>query len=219
MPRIKETTVYQFDELPTEAAKNKAREWLREGEQQDFDPEYEYYETAAKLLGITLDERKTGTTRGGKDIYQSDIRWSGFYSPGDGASFVGRYEFAPGCAEAIRKEFPTNTALHQIADDLTVLFARRKLLGKSGIKAKITVDDGREVHKYAMGLEWTVSGDNEDEEISGDEEKALLEAMRDFAGWIYKSLEEEWDYRLSDGQIDESMRANEYEFDEDGDRA
>jgi hypothetical protein len=34
--------------------------------------------------------------------------------------------------------------------------------------------------------------------------------------WIYKSLETEWDYLSSDEQIIETIQANEWEFDENG---
>ena len=43
--------VYTFDQLSKEA-KERARASWREQESQDFEPEYESYETAAKLLGI-----------------------------------------------------------------------------------------------------------------------------------------------------------------------
>jgi hypothetical protein len=212
------STVYHFDELPTERAKEKARDWFRECEQNNFDPEFEWYETAAKLLGITFAD-KTFQTVGGKTGYESDIRYSGFSSQGDGASFVGKYEFAPGCAEAIREEFPKGTVLHTIADDLTVLFVARKLQGKSGITARVTQNDHHYVHANTMRLDDVVAGENEDEEISADEEETILEAMRDFANWIYAGIEADWNWMLEDEQVDEGMRANEYEFDEDGHRA
>jgi predicted DNA-binding protein len=36
--------------------------------------------------------------------------------------------------------------------------------------------------------------------------------MRDFADWIYKGLEAEYDYRLSDENIDERIGDGEYQF-------
>ena len=44
-------------------------------------------------------------------------------------------------------------------------------------------------------------------------ETLLLDLMRDFARWIYKGLEEEYDYRLSDENIDERIGHGEYQFD------
>ena len=40
--------------------------------------------------------------------------------------------------------------------------------------------------------------------------------LKDFAKWIYTRLDTEWDYAMSDEQIDDSIRANEYEFTEGG---
>jgi hypothetical protein len=37
--------------------------------------------------------------------------------------------------------------------------------------------------------------------------------------WIYRQLEREYDYQNADAQVDENIRANEYEFYEDGKRA
>ena len=48
---------------------------------------------------------------------------------------------------------------------------------------------------------------------------ALAELLRDFMTWIYRQLETEHDYQLSDETVDESIRANEYEFTESGKRA
>jgi hypothetical protein len=53
----------------------------------------------------------------------------------------------------------------------------------------------------------------------GEDEETLIELARDFMNWIYKQLEKEWEYQNSDEQVEESIRANEYEFLEDGTRA
>jgi hypothetical protein len=209
--------LYQFNELQLKQAKERAREWMREGNSEDFDPEFEQFETAAKLLGIDLDSRAI-QTHGGKTRYEPHILYSGFSSPGDGASFVGTYEFNPGCSEAIREEFggdgDMNTRLHEIADGLTTLHVGWKLLGKSPGTVKIT-QDGRGVHKYTMGLEMS----DANEALTCDDEQALLKLMRDFADWIYRSLEAEYEWLMSNEAIDESLEANEYEFTEDGERA
>jgi hypothetical protein len=64
-----------------------------------------------------------------------------------------------------------------------------------------------------------VTDDQTGEGVEGDWqeiETRLIDLMRDFARWIYKSLEQEYDYRLSDEAIDESL--GQYEFDEDGEQ-
>ena len=53
----------------------------------------------------------------------------------------------------------------------------------------------------------------------GAAESDITQLMRDFADWIYRQLEAEYEYQNSDEQVIESIRCNEYEFDEQGERA
>lgn len=204
--RTIEVKLFQFDELSDEA-KEKARDWYREGD--EFRPLFEPFETAAKLLGITL-----GTTQiplmNGKTRQETDIRYSGFSSQGDGASFVGSYEYAKGCSKAVRQEFGTDNTLLAIADGLTALQR------KHGYKlvATITAGSSHYVHKYTMDVSFD-NLDHEQEDIYAE----MLSLMRDFAQWIYDGLRDEYDYQTSDEAVDENITANEYEFHEDGSRA
>lgn len=210
--RTVEVKLFQFDEL-SDAAKEKARDWYREGN--DFDPEFESFETAAKLLGISIASRDV-PLMSGKMRQEPDIRYSGFSSQGDGASFVGSYEFAKGCSKAIRAEFPEDKTLHRIADALTVLQSRKVLAFQSRepITANIT-QSGNSVHKYTMDIEL----DEGTVYLSEDETKELLELMRDFAQWIYDALEADYNYQQEDEVVDDNILANEYEFTEEGERA
>lgn len=210
--RTVEVKVFQFDEL-SDAAKEKARDWYKEGN--DFDPEFESFETAAKLLGITFGTR-TVSLMSGKTREETDIRYSGFSSQGDGASFVGSYEFAKGCSKAIRNEFPEDKTLHHIADALTVLQSRKVLAFQSREPITATIkQSGHYSHKYTMDIEL----DEGTVYMSDDETKELLELMRDFAQWIYDALEAEYDYQQKDETVDDNIIANEYEFTEEGERA
>jgi tRNA A37 threonylcarbamoyladenosine dehydratase len=53
-------------------------------------------------------------------------------------------------------------------------------------------------------------------DCAADDEDTIAEALRDLMRWIYKSLEAEHDYLMSDECVDETIRANEYVFDENG---
>lgn len=213
--RTIEVKLFQFDEL-SDSAKEKAREWYREGNPNDLlDNMLESFETAAELLGITFESR-TVSLMNGKTRQESDIRYSGFSSQGDGASFGGSFEFAKGCSKAIRAEFSEDKTLHRIADELTVLQSR-KVLGSQNcepITAKIT-QSGSYFH---MDVEI-----NEDEDgetiLQGEDADTFRDLMRDFAQWIYDSLEAEHDYQNSNEVVDENILGNEYEFDEEGERA
>jgi hypothetical protein len=110
----------------------------------------------------------------------------------------------------MRDEFPTETGLHTIADTLDALQNGYKLLTGHRINAIITQEDNRYCHKYAMGID---SEDSETgEPVDLELETKILELMRDFAEWIYRSLQAEWDYRLSNESIEETIRINEYKF-------
>jgi hypothetical protein len=179
---------------------------MRDYEIEDFgqDTEFLYYSAlaAAKILGIEFDTSK----RDGPDIH-----WSGFSSQGDGLSFVGSYSHSPNSPARIREEFGTDTALHAIADGLDAIQNGFRLLTGHRINARIT-QDGRGVHKMSMSV--TVEDAETGDELEDVEpEDKILELMRDFAEWIYKSLEQEYDYRLSDENIEERIGDGEYQFD------
>ena len=55
-------------------------------------------------------------------------------------------------------------------------------------------------------------------EVTQEDAEEVTQLMRDFANWIYKALELEYEWRNSDEQVDESILSNEYEFDEEGKR-
>ena len=44
----------------------------------------------------------------------------------------------------------------------------------------------------------------------------MIELLRDYMHWIYKRLNAESDYMMSDEAITETIEANEYEFTVDG---
>lgn len=56
------------------------------------------------------------------------------------------------------------------------------------------------------------------QDMTGDAEDAIIEAMRDLARWLYGQLEREWNYLTSDATVDEAILANGYTFTEDGRR-
>jgi hypothetical protein len=207
--KIVEVKLYQFDEL-SDKAKEKARDWFRSVD--DFDANYEPAETAAKLLGIEFGVR-TISLMSGKTRQEVDIRYSGFSSQGDGASFTGTYSYRKGCSKAIRAEFGKDDELYRITDELTALQK------KHGYKLHTTItQSGRDVHKYTMDTA-TIIDTPAQKEVEQRYAEGMLGLMRDFAQWIYDGLEEEYNYRQSDEAVDEDIRANEYDFREDGRRS
>ena len=53
---------------------------------------------------------------------------------------------------------------------------------------------------------------------TADAEEAVAEAIRDLARWLYRQLEQEYDYQMSNEVVDEGIVANGYMFTEAGSR-
>lgn len=60
---------------------------------------------------------------------------------------------------------------------------------------------------------------SDEREVTDDQEEEITQLMRDFADWIYDQLCKEDEWLNSDECIDDNIRANEYEFTINGDRA
>lgn len=211
--RTVETEVYKFDEL-SDRAKEKARDWYRQTalDYDWYDSVYEDAATCGNILGIDLNQKPVKLMGGGTRCDPA-IYFSGFSSQGDGACFEGTYSYAKGAAKKIREHAPQDTELHRIADELQALQRRYFYSLEATMKHR-----GHYSHSHCMEFTVTAERDNLPP-LTGDAEDALPELMRDFADWIYSQLEKEYEWLMSDEQVDESIRANEYEFEEDGSRA
>lgn len=207
--RIKETKVYQFDELDDEA-KEKARQWYREGclDYDWWEYVYEDAATIADLMGIEL-RTKPVKLMGGGTRYDPCIYFSGFSSQGDGACFEGTYSYAKGCVKAVKSHAPQDKELHRIVEELAAI---QKRYGYQ-LFARIT-HAGWYCHSGTMD----VDVDWERGEVKDDDYLEVKQLLRDFADWIYDQLRQEYEYRMSDEVVDEEIRLNEYEFDEHGNR-
>ena len=208
MPQKIETTVYTFDEL-NERAKETARDWMRECASEFFSDDaemlYDDFQACAACLGIAFSSHSVklmnGTTRQAPDIF-----WSGFSSQGDGASFAGSYSYVKGAPKAIRAHAPQDKELMRIADELQALQRTHAYR----ITAGIHQGRGNYSHAYSMKIDT--------EYCDYATAEAVSECLRDFANWMYRQLEAEYDYRLSNESIDDGIRANEYTFTDDGKR-
>lgn len=214
MPHVIEKTVYQFNEL-NDKAKEKARDWWRGCENQDFDTKflYEDFERMGKLIGIEFKPRPVklmnGSTR-----YEPTIWWSGFSSQGDGACFEGSYSYAKDAEKALIKETGgTEHELIKIAKELALI--QRRYFYRLEATVKHT---GHYYHEHSTEIEVFDREDNY-RVINDGIASRLKECLRDFMRWMYRSLEKEYEYRMSDEQVDEAITSNEYEFDEEGRRS
>lgn len=210
MVRIVETPVYTFDEL-SDDAKERARDWYREGIESEELTDYDDWETIAEILGVEF-KRHDVQLMGGGTRSDPCIYWSGFSSQGDGASFEGRYSYAVTAPDKIRDHAPEDATLHHIADALETVQEQHGYR----LAARIT-QSGNYSHSGTMRVD-VYDSDDESRDI-GDAEAAITRELRRFADWIYQQLDAQNDYLTSDEQVDESILANGYEFTADGSRS
>lgn len=213
MPVTVTKTLYPFEELSSRAKEN-ARDWWRELEQMDFDTDFVIGDAqhVGAILGIELDSKPVkllnGDTRHAPTVY-----WSGFSSQGDGACFEGRYRYAKGAPKAIRAYAPEDTRLHAIADNLQAI--QRKAFYHLEARCQ---HRGRYYHSNCMQVDVEHSEDSYRALPEGAHD-TVTEALRDFADWIYRQLEAEYEWRMANEQVNDAITANEYTFDENGRRA
>lgn len=201
-------TVYKFSEL-SESAKHKAIERYRDsnaGSGDNFWSEHlleTEFPTIASGLGWTIAKPKG---RSGLAIY-----WSGFWSQGDGLAFEGVWRAADIDTLALRKVYAVNKrskAYQHLtpverhhADELHSLIDRYAAIKKAGRTAYADATTRR-------GNRGTVSATSREEEHQ--------DLYDDLCHYFYKQLEREYEYQTSDESIAETLEANEYEFDEEG---
>ncbi len=207
--RVMTTAVYVFDEL-SDKAKEKAREWYREGI--NFDAEYSEFpiedaKTIGAMLGIEIDR----------------VLYEGFGSQGNGACFEGTYRYNPDAVKQLRENIGGEDLpiMERIAGNLETAAK----MGEEGFSVSVT-HSGRYCHENSVEFEWDnfftpleVDGNNvKVEKNQAEAYYAIRDELRSFMRWIYRALEKEYQWVNSDESVDENIVANEYEFTEDGKR-
>ena len=210
MPHVIEKTVFTFSEL-SDRAKEKARNWYREGalDYDWWDSIYEDANAIAKLIGIDL-ETRTFKRMNGTTGHAPNIQFSGFCSQGDGACFEGSYRYAKGALKAVKGYAPLDTELHRITQELQDAQSRCLY----GLVATVR-HAGRYSHEHSVSIDVETA---EGASVSKVVEEQVTEALRDFCRWIYRQLEKEYEYQMADAQVDNAIITNEYTFNENGRR-
>ncbi len=229
MSRTVSKTVFKYEELDKKA-KEKARDWFREGgfDYDWWDSTYEDVVTIAALFGLTISTRVQKYHVMGRDgkpgrdgqTTETNIMFSGFWSQGDGACFEGSYEYKADAIDAVKEYAPRDTTLLSIVSDLQ---AEQLALGNR-VAFNIT-HTGHYCHERSMTMElveeyYDAEGEAlpDDKVISWQQAKPVEECLIRFANWIYRRLEEEYEYLNSDETVADNIEANEYEFEIDGTR-
>lgn len=196
--RIIETKIYHFEELSPKAkekAIQNARECL------EFSDYSSYIIDDAKAIAILM----------GWNI--SEVRYSGFYSQGDGAMFVGTMHHNTNhqwlCSTS--SYAPTDTDLHDIATRWHILQQSNEFALSADVR-----HSGRYSHEYCTEFDCFDSRTEDGYGELTETEDKIKEIARDFMRWIYKQLEDEYEFQTSDGMLRELLDTNDCEFTEDG---
>lgn len=186
--RTENINIYQFDELSDEA-KNKARDWWRNG--YEFDVSY------------VLDNFKAEMEEFGVEV--SKFTYSVSYSQRDGAGF----DYEINLLEWLKVNAPKKSymLIRRLLKENKIANAMRGTQGFNWQNA--THYNGVEVYDdFHVSARMTVY-------IEGFEAD-IFKWMENKADDLYSRIRDELDYMHSDDHIDECLRINEYEFTESG---
>ena len=178
--------------------------------------------------GAIFDMFRDVCTTIGIDLDTNEPAFCGFHSQGDGASFTGVYrayyttyngvprdlhsEEAPA---KLREEYPQETELHRIADELCVL-SRIYFPVHAYIRRHQTPQTSYVNSNTMTGMVEPMAGDPDDwaGEVYGQVEQTFFRLMRDLADWLYARIEQEYEYLTSDEAVWEAIEANELNTEE-----
>jgi hypothetical protein len=200
MPVNKLVQCFTVDELSGRALDKAYEEWLHSDLMDDwwYDTVYGDFKEIAKILGIHV----------------TDINFSGFGCQGDGARFIGSYEYRPGAHKKIKEYAPQDEELHRIANDL--LLAQRPVMYR--MTAEIEPDYRTNyVHEHTVTIK--CMGYWRSHYLNAAEIRAcegIQEALTDLMHWLYGQLEDEYEYLTSEERFREDCKELELLFEEDG---
>lgn len=194
MPIKRSVTLYHYSELSNKA-KAKARENERSSalDYEWWDSIYEDFIEICNCLGIELKDRGNG---------EKAIWFSGFCSQGDGACFEGVFRGNPDAVQDIKAHAPQDEVLHRIAQYLV----DEVVLPNASVFVRIS-HAGRCYHAYSMLFQDAVveDGDGVEEDMPAGQWEIVRESLRDLAKWLYKTLNDQYDYLMSDDCIATSL--------------
>lgn len=142
-------------------------------------------------------------------IEVENVYFSGFSSQGDGACFEGRLQAYPkGGLAALVQEYPDANELHELARDYV------KAQAKGFYRVRGTVkQSGHYMHSGCTSFDLYDEEFDYNRAIPEDE---IIESCRALMDYIYKSLQNEYDYQSSFESFKDSCAANEWHFTEAG---
>ncbi len=184
--------LYTFEELS-----DKAKERVL-SDHRDINTDYEWWD-------FTYEDWYEKLTELGYN--DCKIWFSGFASQGDGACFE--------CKSVDVKEW---IKAHKAESYFPALTGTDKEYYEAEFYTSAWIQQsGHYYHEYSISCSVEYSGDNDETDKEVDElQKAIIEDARDLSRQIYKELESEYDGLTSDEAIIDTINANEYTFEANG---
>ncbi|WP_392654607.1 hypothetical protein [Dehalococcoides sp. THU4] len=129
-----------------------------------------------------------------------NINWQRFYrNEGEGACFIGTYKYLPNATENIKKLFPNDALIIKLAEDLQVLQSAHAYNLEASVEYA-----GCICHKDFAVIK------------SNPNNNRLDELLRDFMGWIYTKLKNDFELLSSMEVCEDIFNNNNYLFSLDG---
>lgn len=122
-----------------------------------------------------------------------EIYFSGFWSQGDGACFVGNYTYTKGAKSKIEKEFPKDVALKTLAENLQQF--QRKEFYQASVDLK---HNDRYYHEYSVRVGYSENLKTGNE-LTYEQDAEFLEICKEFMCHIYSTLRNEYDFQTNEG--------------------
>lgn len=192
----------QYSELSKEAQRRALVKY------QETDPRFEWWD-------FTYDDWVEKLEGLGIHTSAPNIEFSGFYSQGDGASFIGKIELK-GFMEA-------HTLIRENHPELYLSSIGFNADPRAEYIIRLSRDSHRYSHSHTVSLEWSlISCDRWDEEhkymegLIEDAEDDILQQCRDYMDELYKDLELTYEHLQSEEVFLEMVEANEWTFTEEG---
>lgn len=166
----------------------------------DINTDYDWHE-------FTIEEFCEDIKKYGFYVNTEDVNFSGFYSQGDGASFTGYVDILEYLKHE-KKLSKFRNSVRTIRND------------KVQENLDIIRNSSFYVHENTCEVDYIeIYEDTTDivqDELS-DIEKEIENTRYELCLYLYKILEESYNNAISDKSVAETLIANEYEFDEEGD--
>lgn len=198
--------VFKYDELSSEA-QQAAREWYAQGMFDDswwYESAIEHIAQIGAIVGITINTR-------GKNGYCA------YFDCDRNAHFIfdGYYSYNKGWREAVRKEWGPDAFTKDASDNRTLAFLQSFSLEEWSLQAphfwSVNCSCKANSGIYARQIVDTDVDYNHDVP-----EEECQELIRSFCEWALQVIQSEIDYMEDENNIADNIRANEYEFDENG---